>query len=180
MDRPPAGSQPHKGVKCNVAKVCQFWRLAVQVPLRAVRPVPAQQGLEARHLPGEARLAQGELHSPCLRVRSGRTAQTMFLCHLSSVSPNILTFRQVFCSWNRNTWEASLISFRFIIELLLDTSILLIGILLFLLWILCMMMLKYHYVNIFLFDKLDVVVDFQNCPTPKMSKSNLLKNKVVM
>ena len=65
MDRPPAGSQPHKGVKCNVAKVCQFWRLAVQVSLRAVRPVPAQQGLEARHLPSEARLAQGELHSPC-------------------------------------------------------------------------------------------------------------------
>ena len=60
MDRPPAGSQPHKGVKCNVAKVCQFWRLAVQVSLRAVRPVPAQQGLEARHLPREARLPQGE------------------------------------------------------------------------------------------------------------------------
>ena len=38
-----------------------------------------------------------------LRVRSGRTAQTIFLCHLSSVSPNILTFRQVFCSGNRNT-----------------------------------------------------------------------------
>ena len=53
---------------------------------------------------GSHKVSEGiicQLH--CLRLRSGRPEQTIFPCHRSSVSPNILTFRQVFCSWNRNT-----------------------------------------------------------------------------